>query len=114
MEKYINLLKENNLLKIIDKPCDIELEIAHISYIEVKKDDTIESKPQEKIPDAKREDETPLSKEESTPGNDSTPLLSAPHELRANKDKNPIKILFDFFIISSLLYLSINTFSQGI
>ncbi|WP_096014922.1 menaquinone biosynthesis decarboxylase [Campylobacter lanienae] len=40
MEKYINLLKENNLLKIIDKPCDIELEIAHISYIEVKKDDS--------------------------------------------------------------------------
>lgn len=40
MEKYINLLKKNNLLKIIDKPCDIELEIAHISYIEVKKDDS--------------------------------------------------------------------------
>ena len=38
MQYYINLLKENNLLKIIDKPCDIDLEIAHISYIEVKKD----------------------------------------------------------------------------
>lgn len=40
MHKYLNLLKEHGLLKIIDKPCDIELEIAHISYIEVKKDDS--------------------------------------------------------------------------
>ena len=40
MQRYINLLKENNLLKIIDKPCDIDLEIAHLSYIEVKKSDS--------------------------------------------------------------------------
>ncbi len=40
MQRYINLLKENNLLKIIDEPCDIELEIAHLSYIEVKKSDS--------------------------------------------------------------------------
>ncbi|WP_086227380.1 menaquinone biosynthesis decarboxylase [Campylobacter devanensis] len=40
MHYYINLLKENNLLKIIEAPCDIDLEIAHISYIEVKKDNS--------------------------------------------------------------------------
>ncbi|HDX6328074.1 TPA: menaquinone biosynthesis decarboxylase, partial [Campylobacter fetus] len=31
---------KNGLLKIIDKPCDIDLEIAHLSYIEVKKDNS--------------------------------------------------------------------------
>ncbi|QCD52422.1 menaquinone biosynthesis decarboxylase [Campylobacter sp. RM16192] len=40
MQKYIDLLKQHNLLKIIDKPVDIDLEIAHASYIEVKKDDS--------------------------------------------------------------------------
>lgn len=40
MQKYIDLLDKNGLLKIIDKPCDIDLEIAHLSYIEVKKDDS--------------------------------------------------------------------------
>lgn len=38
MQYYIDLLKKNNLLKIINQPCDIDIEIAHISYIEVKKD----------------------------------------------------------------------------
>ncbi len=40
MQKYIDLLDKNGLLKIIDKPCDIDLEIAHLSYIEVKKDNS--------------------------------------------------------------------------
>ncbi|AII14508.1 1,4-dihydroxy-2-naphthoate octaprenyltransferase [Campylobacter iguaniorum] len=38
MQKYIDILNKNGLLKIIDTPCDIDLEIAHLSYIEVKKD----------------------------------------------------------------------------
>lgn len=36
----LELLQKNDLLKIIDEPCDINLEIAHLSYIEVKKDDS--------------------------------------------------------------------------
>lgn len=40
MQKYIDLLDKNGLLKIIDKPCDIDLEIAHLSYIEVKKNNS--------------------------------------------------------------------------
>lgn len=40
MQKYIDLLKQHDLLKIIDKPVDIDLEIAHASYIEVKKPDS--------------------------------------------------------------------------
>ncbi|EAI4415298.1 menaquinone biosynthesis decarboxylase [Campylobacter fetus] len=40
MQKYIDLLDKNGLLKIIDKPCDIDIEIAHLSYIEVKKDNS--------------------------------------------------------------------------
>ncbi|MDO5045325.1 menaquinone biosynthesis decarboxylase, partial [Campylobacter sp.] len=40
MQEYIDLLKRNSLLKIIDKPVDIDLEIAHASYIEVKKPDS--------------------------------------------------------------------------
>lgn len=39
MQNFINLAKEKNLLKIIDTPLDIELEIPYISYIEVKKKD---------------------------------------------------------------------------
>jgi len=35
---YIKLLKENNLLRVIDEPADIDLEIAHASYIEVKRE----------------------------------------------------------------------------
>ena len=38
MQKFINLAKQHNLLKIIDAPLDVELEIPHISYVEVKKD----------------------------------------------------------------------------
>ena len=37
-DKTIQLLKDNNLLKIIDEPLDIYLEIPHIAYIEVKKE----------------------------------------------------------------------------
>ncbi len=34
--KIIKILKENDLLKVIDEPLDIYLEIPHIAYIEVK------------------------------------------------------------------------------
>jgi len=40
MKNTIELLKENNLLKIIEEEVDIDLEIPHISYIEVKKEDS--------------------------------------------------------------------------
>ncbi|RBQ27391.1 menaquinone biosynthesis decarboxylase [Arcobacter sp. CECT 9188] len=40
MQKAIELLKKNNLLKIIDDELDIYLEIPHIAYIEVKKEDS--------------------------------------------------------------------------
>lgn len=40
MEKAIEILKNNNLLKIIDDELDIFLEIPHIAYIEVKKEDS--------------------------------------------------------------------------
>ena len=40
MQKAIELLRENNLLKVIDEEVDIDLEIPHISYIEVKKRDS--------------------------------------------------------------------------
>ena len=39
-DKTIQLLKENDLLKIIDEPLDIYLEIPHVAYIEVKKPDS--------------------------------------------------------------------------
>ena len=35
--EWIEKFKANGLLKVIDEPCDIDLEIAHASYIEVKK-----------------------------------------------------------------------------
>ena len=35
---YIKLLKDNGLLRVIDEPADIDLEIAHASYIEVKRE----------------------------------------------------------------------------
>ena len=38
--KFIELLKKHNLLKIVDDELDIYLEIPHIAYIEVKKDDS--------------------------------------------------------------------------
>ena len=40
MKNAIELLKEHNLLKVIDEEVDIDLEIPHIAYIEVKKDDS--------------------------------------------------------------------------
>ncbi len=38
LENVVKWLEENGDLKIIDEPLDIELEIPHIAYIEVKKD----------------------------------------------------------------------------
>jgi len=40
MKKAIELLKKNDLLKIINDELDINLEIPHIAYIEVKKEDS--------------------------------------------------------------------------
>ena len=40
MKKAIELLKKNNLLKIIEDELDIYLEIPHIAYVEVKKEDS--------------------------------------------------------------------------
>lgn len=37
MQDYIELLKQNGLLREINAPCSTELEIAHLSYLEVKK-----------------------------------------------------------------------------
>ena len=37
MQKFINLLEKNGLLKVIESPVDTELEMAHIAYIEAKK-----------------------------------------------------------------------------
>ena len=39
-DKTIKILKQNNLLKTIDEPLDIYLEIPHIAYIEVKQKDS--------------------------------------------------------------------------
>ncbi|ARJ56030.1 menaquinone biosynthesis decarboxylase [Campylobacter cuniculorum] len=38
MQNFIELLKENDLLKIIEEPLDVELEIPHLAYIEAKKE----------------------------------------------------------------------------
>ncbi len=40
MNKALELLKEHNLLRVIDDEVDIDLEIPHIAYIEVKKEDS--------------------------------------------------------------------------
>jgi 4-hydroxy-3-polyprenylbenzoate decarboxylase len=40
MQDVVGWLKENAGLKVIDEPLDVELEIPHIAYIEVKKDDS--------------------------------------------------------------------------
>jgi 4-hydroxy-3-polyprenylbenzoate decarboxylase len=40
MQDLIQWLKENGNLKIIDQPLDVALEIPHIAYIEVKKEDS--------------------------------------------------------------------------
>ena len=40
MEDVVAWLKENGNLKVIDEPLDVELEIPHVAYIEVKKEDS--------------------------------------------------------------------------
>ncbi len=40
MQDVIQWLKDNGNLKIIDEPLDVELEIPHVAYIEVKTDDS--------------------------------------------------------------------------
>ena len=40
MQDVVGWLKENGNLKIIDEPLDVELEIPHVAYLEVKKDDS--------------------------------------------------------------------------
>ncbi|NOQ30086.1 MAG: menaquinone biosynthesis decarboxylase [Helicobacteraceae bacterium] len=40
MKRTIELLKRNNMLRVIDEPVDIYLEMAHIAYAEVKKEDS--------------------------------------------------------------------------
>ena len=40
MKKAISILKQHNLLKVIDDELDIYLEIPHIAYIETKKEDS--------------------------------------------------------------------------
>jgi 4-hydroxy-3-polyprenylbenzoate decarboxylase len=40
MQDVIQWLKENGNLKIIDEPLDVELEIPHVAYVEVKKEDS--------------------------------------------------------------------------
>ena len=39
MQDFIRFLESHNELKIIDTPLDIELEIPHLAYLEVKKKD---------------------------------------------------------------------------
>jgi 4-hydroxy-3-polyprenylbenzoate decarboxylase len=40
MQDVVAWLKENGNLKVIDEPLDVELEIPHIAYVEVKTDDS--------------------------------------------------------------------------
>ncbi|NLC28226.1 MAG: menaquinone biosynthesis decarboxylase, partial [Campylobacteraceae bacterium] len=40
LKEAIELLKKHDLLRIVDEPLDIDLEIPHIAYIEVKKPDS--------------------------------------------------------------------------
>ena len=40
MQDVVQWLKDNGNLKIIDEPLDVELEIPHVAYIEVKTDDS--------------------------------------------------------------------------
>ncbi|EAL5775027.1 menaquinone biosynthesis decarboxylase [Campylobacter coli] len=37
MKEFIQILKENDLLRAIEEPVDVDLEIAHLAYIEAKK-----------------------------------------------------------------------------
>ena len=40
MQNVVQWLKDNGDLKIIDEPLDVELEVPHVAYIEVKKEDS--------------------------------------------------------------------------
>jgi 4-hydroxy-3-polyprenylbenzoate decarboxylase len=40
MQDVVQWLKDNGNLKIIDEPLDVDLEIPHVAYVEVKKDDS--------------------------------------------------------------------------
>lgn len=40
MKEAIKLLKDNDLLRVIDEELDIHLEIPHVAYVEVKKEDS--------------------------------------------------------------------------
>jgi 4-hydroxy-3-polyprenylbenzoate decarboxylase len=40
MQDVVQWLKENGNLKIIDEPLDVDLEIPHVAYVEVKKEDS--------------------------------------------------------------------------
>ncbi|WP_297576352.1 menaquinone biosynthesis decarboxylase [uncultured Campylobacter sp.] len=40
MREWIDKFKEAGLLKVVDEPVDINLQLGHIAYIEVKKDDS--------------------------------------------------------------------------
>ena len=40
MQDVVQWLKENGDLKIIDEPLDVELEIPHVAYVEVKREDS--------------------------------------------------------------------------
>ncbi|ENP7074195.1 UbiD family decarboxylase, partial [Campylobacter coli] len=37
MKDFIKILKDNDLLKVYEEPVDVDLEIAHLAYIEAKK-----------------------------------------------------------------------------
>ncbi|EAL8425080.1 menaquinone biosynthesis decarboxylase [Campylobacter coli] len=37
MKEFIQILKKNDLLRVIEEPVDVDLEIAHLAYIEAKK-----------------------------------------------------------------------------
>ncbi|EHX8526789.1 menaquinone biosynthesis decarboxylase [Campylobacter jejuni] len=37
MKEFIQILKDNDLLRVIEEPVDVDLEIAHLAYIEAKK-----------------------------------------------------------------------------
>ena len=40
MQDVVQWLKDNGNLKVIDEPLDVELEIPHVAYVEVKRDDS--------------------------------------------------------------------------
>jgi 4-hydroxy-3-polyprenylbenzoate decarboxylase len=40
MDDVVQWLKDNGNLKIIDEPLDVELEIPHVAYVEVKTDNS--------------------------------------------------------------------------